>query len=175
MTIAAIDVRDLAGHPGASRHQAVEGTLEDAPASEVASVLATQPLEAELLLESIVEGVLVSGSLKGAFHLVCSRCLKEFDQPFELQLSELFSPEPEEDSDDYPLDEEGFIDVEQMVRDAVGLELPFSPLCKPDCLGLCPVCGGDMNAGECSGQHEQIDPRWSGLEEVLGRLNEASE
>jgi uncharacterized protein len=49
-----------------------------------------------------------------------------------------------------------------MVRDAVVLEMPFSPLCRPDCLGLCPLCGGDRNLGECPG-HEESDPRWAGL------------
>ena len=58
------------------------------------------------------------------------------------------------------------IDPEQMVRDAVGVELPFSPLCRPDCQGLCPVCGGDRNLGECPGDHPSTDPRWAELEHV---------
>jgi uncharacterized protein len=49
-----------------------------------------------------------------------------------------------------------------MVRDAVVLEMPFSPLHTPDCKGLCPICGGDRNLGECPG-HEESDPRWAAL------------
>ena len=81
--------------------------------------------------------------------------------------------EPDEGSDDYPLMPEGHLEPEQMVRDAVGVELPFSPLCKPDCLALCPVCGGDRNVGECPGDHQEVDPRWSALDDVLHRLEQS--
>ena len=54
------------------------------------------------------------------------------------------------------------LDPEPMVRDAVVLEMPFSPLHSPDCKGLCPICGGDRNLGECPG-HDETDPRWSAL------------
>ncbi len=64
------------------------------------------------------------------------------------------------------------MDPEQMVRDALGLELPFSPLHSPDCQGLCSVCGGDRNLGECPGDHPQIDPRWADLELVLQDLED---
>jgi uncharacterized protein len=51
------------------------------------------------------------------------------------------------------------------VRDAVVLEMPFSPLCRPDCLGLCARCGGDRNLGECSCGPE-VDPRWGALDDI---------
>ncbi len=76
----------------------------------------------------------------------------------------MFVPEPDDDTDDYPLDiERGELALDQMVRDALGVELPFSPLCRPDCQGLCPVRGGDRNLGECPG-HAEVDPRWAALE-----------
>ena len=93
----------------------------------------------------------------------CARCLKEFDRSFEVEVSELFVQAPDPDADDYPLEPDGGLDPEQMVRDAVGLELPFSPLCRPDCRGLCPICGGDRNLDECPG-HVETDPRWAALE-----------
>jgi uncharacterized protein len=61
-----------------------------------------------------------------------------------------------------------------MVRDAVVLEMPFAPLCRTDCLGLCPACGGDRNLGECPG-HEEPDPRWSGLEAFLGLAGDSND
>jgi uncharacterized protein len=61
-----------------------------------------------------------------------------------------------------------------MVRDAVVLEMPFSPLCRPDCLGLCEVCGGDRNLGECPG-HETTDPRWAALEVLLDPTTDRSD
>jgi uncharacterized protein len=172
VTIAPIDVRDLLGNPGVYRREALRGTLDDL-GTEVVSVPSDQPIVGEVLLESIVEGVLASGRLSGTFHMRCARCLKEFDAPFEVEVHELFVNEPAEDTDDYPLEAEGFIEVEQMVRDAVGVELPFSPLCTPDCLGLCPVCGGDRNLGECPGDHVEVDPRWSSLEHLFHELDKS--
>jgi DUF177 domain-containing protein len=173
MTLPPIDVTDLMGRPGASRIHALHGTLEGL-GTEVAVVPEDAPIEGDLLLESVVEGVLVTGRLSGTRHLVCARCLKEFDEPFAVSLAEMFIPEPEEEGDEYPMDPAGFLDPEQMVRDAVGVELPFSPLCKPDCLGLCPVCGGDRNLGQdeggCEGEHAVPDPRWAELETLLEQM-----
>ena len=167
--IESIDVRDLLGQPGASREVHVRGTLEDL-GTELAGVPADRPLEADLLLESIVEGILVSGRVRATMQLRCARCLKDFEAPLDVEVSELYVTAPDPDGDQYPLDPEGSLEPEQMVRDTVGVELPFSPLHSPDCLGLCPVCGGDRNLGECPGDHPQTDTRWAGLDAVLDQL-----
>jgi uncharacterized protein len=167
--IDAIDVRDLLGQPGSARETRVRGTLGDL-GTEVAGIPADAPLEADLLLESVVEGILVTGRVRGRMQLRCARCLKEFEERLEVDVSEMFVRAPDPEGDDYPLDPEGFLAPEQMVRDTVGLELPFSPLHSPDCMGLCPVCGGDRNLGECPGDHPQVDARWNALDQVLDRL-----
>ena len=167
--IEAIDVRDLLGQPGTAREVHVRGTLEDL-GTELAGVPADRPLEADLLLESVVEGILVSGRVRATMQLRCARCLKDFEAPLDVEVSELYVTAPDPDGDQYPLDPEGSLEPEQMVRDTVGVELPFSPLHSPDCLGLCPVCGGDRNLGECPGDHPQTDTRWAGLDAVLDQL-----
>jgi uncharacterized protein len=167
VTIDTLDVSDLVGHPGSSRETRIRGALEGL-AGELAEV--PDEIEGELLLESVVEGILVSGHLRGMFRLRCARCLKDFSQPFDVEVHELFVPTPDEDADDYPLDPEGAIELDQMVRDAIGVEIPFSPLHSPDCQGLCPVCGGDRNLGECPGDHPSTDPRWAGLEQLLEQM-----
>lgn len=169
MSLATIDVRELMGQPGSSKTVVLDGTLEDL-GTEVAAVPDDAPLRADLLVESIVEGLIVSGRITGTFHLRCARCLKEFDEPFAVDFTEMFVPVPDDDADDYPLDPEGYIEPEQMVRDIVGVELPFSPLHAPDCQGLCPVCGGDRNLGECPGDHPTTDPRWAELESLLEQM-----
>jgi len=160
-----IDVRDLVGHPGQSRSVRV-----DEPVGGLSLALATvpedAPIEAELLLESVVEGILVSGPVRGSMHLSCARCLKTFEQPFGVDVNELFISELDEEGDEYPLAEDGAIDIEPMVRDAVMLSMPFSPLCRPDCAGLCERCGGDRNLGECACGPEVADPRWQVLGEI---------
>lgn len=169
MTLAPIDVRDLIGRPGVSKETAIAGTLEGL-GTEVAGLREDAPVLGDLLLESVVEGILVSGRLNGELHLRCARCLTEFDAPLAVEVSELFLAAPDEEMDTYPLDPEGFIELEQMARDAIGVELPFSPLCRPDCRGLCPVCGGDRNLGECPGDHPSTDPRWAELEKLLEQM-----
>jgi uncharacterized protein len=156
----AIDVRDLLEHPGSARSVHVD---EPVPGlrTELVDVPEDEPLEGDLTLESLVDGIYVHGEVNGRMRMRCARCLKGFEVPFDVQLDELFAREPGPE-DDYALTPDLTLDPEPMVRDAVVLEMPFSPLHSPDCKGLCPICGGDRNLGECPG-HDEIDPRWSAL------------
>jgi uncharacterized protein len=157
-----LDVRDLVGHPGASREVHLAEPVAGM-ATELAFVPDDRALDADLLLESVVEGVLVSGRLGGVLVESCARCLMPFEQPFELQVQELFAPGPAaQEADEYPL-LEGQLDVEPMIRDAIVLSMPFSPLCRPDCQGLCERCGGNRNLGECTCPPRAVDDRWSAL------------
>lgn len=165
MSVAAIDVRDLLGRPGVSRELPLRGTIEGL-GSELARVPDDAPIEGDLLLESVVEGILVSGRVEGTVTLRCARCLTEFRRPFRVEIHELFTPRPDDEADEYPLDPEEGLDPDQMLRDTIGVELPFSPLCRPDCLGLCEICGGNRNLGECPG-HQRVDPRLAVLAELV--------
>ncbi|MEP6758804.1 MAG: YceD family protein [Actinomycetota bacterium] len=173
MVLPGIEVHDLLGSPGASRRHDVLGTI-DGLATELAAVPDDAPLGGSLLLESVVEGILVSGPITGTWTVRCARCLTERSQAFSVEVSELFAAavpddnELDEDDDDYVLVDET-IDLEQLVRDAVGVEMPFAPLCRPDCQGLCEVCGENRNLGECPG-HEAIDPRFAVLADLLPDL-----
>jgi uncharacterized protein len=166
MMIGAIDVRDLVGRPGTSKVEQLSGTVDELT-TELASLRGDAPITGELVLESLDQGILAIGVLEGSMSLRCARCLKEFERGFSVELSELFVPFPHEDSDEYPLDPEGYLDPDQMVRDAVGVELPFAPVCRPDCRGLCSRCGGDLNLGECTCTEPETDPRWDALDALL--------
>jgi uncharacterized protein len=157
----AVDVRHLLATPGGSRSVRIDRPLEGL-ASELAEV--SDPVRVEALLESVVEGILVSGPVSGRMELRCARCLRGFDQEFGLHVEELFAADASEDDDRYPLIDDA-IDLTPMVRDSVVLSLPFAPLCRPDCLGLCERCGGNRNLGECACA-EPVDPRWAPLESV---------
>ena len=156
-----VDVRDLLGHPGTSREVHVERPV-GGMATPLAVVPEDVPVGADLLFESVVEGLLVSGSVQGLMVLSCARCLRPFESPFDLSVQELFAPGARPEDDEYPV-EEGAVDLEPMIRDSVVLAMPFSPLCRPDCLGLCARCGGDRNTGECTCPPEVADPRWEAL------------
>lgn len=156
-----LDVRDLLAEAGAARRVTLEERF-DGLGTELARVPGEEPVRIEVLLESVLEGVEVSGPLSGRIAYRCARCLKPFDRGFRVEVRELFAADPPEDGDEYPITE-GHIDLEPMVRDTVVLDMPFSPLCRPDCLGLCERCGGDRNLGECTCGPEG-DPRWAILD-----------
>jgi uncharacterized protein len=163
-----IDVRDLLEHPGTARTVHVAEAVPGLH-TELAEVPPETPIAGDLTLESVVEGVYVTGSVAGRMAMRCARCLTEFERGFDVQMHEMFVREPGPE-DDYVLPPDLMLDPEPMVRDAVVLEMPFAPLCKPDCLGLCERCGGDRNLGECTCA-ERTDPRWAALE----RFTETSE
>lgn len=156
----AVDVRELLEHPGSSRNVQVSEPIEGL---KLGLAEVDTPVDVALRLDGTEEGVWASGTLSGRAELVCARCLKPFEAGFGVEVGELFASDPGEE-DDYAVTEPGEIDLVPMIRDAVLLALPFSPLCREDCRGLCARCGGDRNLGECTCPEVEIDPRWAGLE-----------
>ncbi len=138
---------------------------------ELVAIEPGAPLELDLRVESVSEGVLVTGTVTAPTAGECARCLTPLQGRVEVALTELFAYP---DSTTEATTEEGevghvvdnSIDLEQPIIDAVGLELPFSPVCQPDCPGLCPDCGASL-AAEPGHQHDHIDPRWAKLAEML--------
>jgi len=148
----------------------------EAPAdlgTEVIGIPEGTVLELDLRLEAVMEGVLVTGTVRGRATGECVRCLDDVEQVIDADLQELFAypgrkPEGEDDEDLRELEDE-LIDLEPAVRDAVVPALPFQPVCRDDCPGLCAQCGARL-ADDPEHQHESADPRWAalqGLSEVL--------
>src|SRR2546422_11770432 len=118
-----IDVRDLVHAPGSSRELHVSEAVEGL-ATEGARVPEDRCLGLDLLIESVVEGLLVSGPVSGGMALWCARCLKGFEAPFEVRVEELFVAGAGPEDDEYPV-VEGFMNLEPMIRDAIILAMPF--------------------------------------------------
>ncbi|HEV8089913.1 MAG TPA: YceD family protein [Actinomycetota bacterium] len=168
MSLPLLNVHDLIGHPGMARSMDLLGTL-DGLATELVAVPDDALLGGPLSLESVIEGVFVAGSITGTWRVRCARCLTEETRPFTVEIGELVTPAAagaEDAGDDGYILVDEQIDIDQIVRDAIGVEMPFAPLCRPDCQGLCPTCGGNRNLGECPG-HDVIDPRFAVLSELL--------
>jgi uncharacterized protein len=132
------------------------------------------PLALDLRLESVSEGALVTGTVSAPTAGDCARCLTPITGDVEIYLTELFAYPDSATDDTTDADELGrvvdhTVDLEQAIVDAVGLALPFAPVCEEDCEGLCPQCGVAMATAEPGHQHEQIDPRWAKLTEMLGQ------
>lgn len=167
-----LDTRELGRRPGSQRE--VSRTVP-APADlgiEVLSVPEGAPVELDLRLEAVMEGVLVTGTAKAALEGECARCLEEISEDIAVTFQELFvyddirdAAEAEED-DEVSMLQDDLVDLEPLLRDAVVLALPFQPLCQDDCPGLCAECGARL-ADEPDHTHEApIDPRWAALTEL---------
>ena len=141
--------------------------VAEAPAElgiEVIGVPPGSPVDLDLRLESVVEGILVTGTAVVRLRGNCARCLGEISSTEEVELQELFCyPGKELDDADARHVEGELIDLEPVLRDAVVLDLPFTPLCRPDCAGLCPTCGANLNEDPAHSHDEPIDPRWADL------------
>lgn len=132
------------------------------------------PLDLDLRIESVSEGALVTGTVSGPTAGECARCLTPLTGHVEIDLTELFAYPDSTTDETTEADEVGrvvndTIDLEQPIVDAVGLALPFAPLCRPDCAGLCAQCGVALATAGPDHHHEQIDPRFAKLAEILDR------
>jgi uncharacterized protein len=130
------------------------------------------PLEVDLRLESVSEGVLVTGTVHAPTRGDCSRCLGPVSGELDIALTELFAypdslTESTTEDDEVGHVVDHCVDLEQPIVDAVGLALPFAPVCTEDCPGLCPHCGVALASAEPGHHHDVIDPRWAKLAGML--------
>ena len=102
------------------------------------------------------QGLLVQGKFSGEIMLECVRCLEEFSQPLLWNLTELFAFNEKSVSDSgLTIPDDAQIDLESLIREYALLEVPINPLHDPDCKGLCPVCGQDLNIADCGHRPQQ--------------------
>jgi uncharacterized protein len=162
------DLRELGRRPGVLREYRRSVPAPAGLGLELIGVPEGAPLDLDLRLESVTEGVLVTGNVTGPLTGQCGRCLDPLSDEFDVDVCELFAypdsatDETTERDEVYRIDGER-VDVEPVVRDAVVLGLPWTPLCRPDCAGLCPTCGQRLDDLPAGHAHEQIDPRWAAL------------
>ena len=154
-------VRDLVHRPGEMREKSIDVTVDDEMGNAVIGVRKGTQLTIDARLESLHDGILVTGEVDTVATGECVRCLIDVTLPVEVEFAELFAYSFDEAFDFTVQDDH--VDLEPLVRDAVVLSLPFQPVCQEDCLGLCPECGVRLldNPGH---EHEApIDPRWAAL------------
>jgi uncharacterized protein len=163
-----IDLRELGRRAGAM--QELDRTVP-APHDWRVEMIGVPP-EAQahlrLRLESVMEGVLVSGRAEVPVAGTCARCLEPFEDTLELDIQELYAyagstTEATSEEDEVRRIDGEHLDLAPLVRDAVVLTLPLSPTCRPDCAGLCVDCGERLDDLPEDHSHEVIDPRWAGL------------
>src|SRR5262249_39315385 len=172
-----LDTRDLPRRPGAMRTVDRTVPAPDGLGLELIGIPPRADLTIRLRLESVSEGVLVSGTVTGPVEGECGRCLRPIDDTLDVEIQELYAYEHSTtdettDEDEVRRLQDYLIDLEPALRDAVVLALPTNPLCHPDCPGLCPECGVHRDELPADHGHEQVDPRWAALTQMTPKTEE---
>lgn len=172
-----IKTAQLVDEPLVLNLQIPEGQIEYAPDVRQTGPLAIEG-RAELLIEhrghkETVEDIRVRAKVHGEFELMCARCLSGVPTPVEAEFDLIFRPAGtdaetgehaiSEDETEIGYYERSGLPLEDVVREQVLLTLPGRALCREECKGLCPHCGTDRNAGDCSCDDTVKDPRWGAL------------
>lgn len=170
MTTAAHDtvvkVADLIDRPGASRRVdlalPVPADLE-LPLADVRGLLRLNGV-----VESVVDGLLVRGTLEADLGVACARCLTDVDSTVRAEVAELFTDPkrhdvaPEDADPGYEV-VDGELNLDTLLRDALVPSVPLRPLCDEACAGLCASCGQNRNEGACDCADDASDQRWAAL------------
>lgn len=162
----------------------VAGLLADPPGSErvypiddvridLGDLQLAEPVAGHVRLQRTNRGILATAELHAALALPCSRCLRDIEYPVEVQVVEEFLPSVDLStgqpvpSGDEPevlrLTDHHEVELETPIREAIQLAEPIAPLCRPDCPGLCIVCGGRLDEGTHDHPDDDVDPRLEAL------------
>jgi len=143
-------------------------TIDEPLGNPVIGVPSGAEVILRLLLESVIDGVLITAEVDYPVTGECSRCLDPVSDQRSTEFSQLYLwEEPEQAGDEaLPLVEQGLIDLNSELIDAIGLDLPLAPVCREDCPGLCPSCGVRLAEAGPDHHHDETDPRWAALSEL---------
>ena len=155
-----IDVKDLVGHPEATR----EFSGEHRVSLRLGDTVVNGPMHVEGRVRGTIDGVLAEFSTAAKAHLTCVRCLTEWEGVIEANGSQHFARAADEDG--YAI-EEGRIDISGPATDEMALAMPAAPLCREECKGLCPICGTDLNGDPCDGHGEEADSPFAVLKDLF--------
>lgn len=168
-----IDVARLGRRPGTMMPVREQRSSPAAIGLDLVAIPPHAAVDLDLRVESVSEGILVTGVVWAPTAGECTRCLRPLTGDIEVELTELFAyPDSATDAttDEYEIGRvvDDAVNLEQAIVDAIGLALPLSPLCEPDCPGLCPDCGVALAGAGPDHHHDKIDPRWAKLAGMAG-------
>ena len=165
-----VNVVELLRWPGTTKDVVLSVAVADLEFGE--SRISDEPVDINLHLEALSNGVTVNGTTSATWVGECRRCLAPMSARMTIELSELYQQMPD-DSEAYVIDNDQ-INLLPMVRENLLLAVPLGPLCREDCPGFCPHCGKDLSETTCSCENTEVDPRWAALETLKGSLKEPS-
>ena len=158
-----VPVADLLPHPGTSKRVERTALLDDLAVSG-SRVPAGEPVRLDLELQAVNDGIVAVGHVVATWEGECRRCVTPVRGEVVAQVQEIYERDPVEG--ETRLLRDAVVDLAEMARDAVLLELPIAPLCREDCAGLCPICGVNRNETTCTCEPETKDPRWAALDDL---------
>lgn len=113
-----------------------------------------EPLKISVRAQWVETEIIAFGTIQTVISFSCSRCLEDFDKLTRLSFTQTFSPDQER------------IELNEEIRESILIELPINPLCKENCLGLCPMCGQDRNKTNCSCPPDYSKQTWDQLKNL---------
>ena len=164
-----INAAELLRRPGSERRLTLEPTIAELGIVDPKFDPSTTVM-VSLRLESLTDGIVVDGQLSAPWADSCRRCLGPASGDVVCEVHELYQH--------VVVDPDAFeivgdqIDLARMIHENILLDAPIAPLCRPDCAGLCPTCGIDLNIGSCDCVVATIDPRWDALSQLKVNLPE---
>jgi uncharacterized protein len=160
------DLRTLRLRSGGQARERVEIELEPLVLGGQTYEARPNPAPAELTVTRASSGTVLELALDVTLGGPCFRCLADAELPVSLRLREYEAAKPESDEEQTEYLEDDRVDLSAWARDAIALALPDQILCRPDCAGLCPVCGKDLNLEPHEHVEERLDPRWAALNQL---------
>lgn len=156
-----VNAAELLRRPGSQKAVELDASLAELEVVDPSRFADDAHVTVQLHLEALTDGIVVDGELRVPWHGVCRRCLAEtggtqVSEVHELYQRTITDPEAFELAGDQ-------LDLREAVRELVLLDVPTTPLCRPDCAGLCPTCGANLNDGACGCAPAPADPRWAAL------------
>ncbi|GAA4900865.1 DUF177 domain-containing protein [Stackebrandtia albiflava] len=166
------DARTMSRAPGTTKEWSADVPLTENLGLDMIAIPAGEVLSLRLRLTSVSEGILVTGTVSAPVRGECGRCLTAIEDTLEVDVTELYAFEGSTTAETTDEDEvmrlrDDLIDLEPLVRDALVFAMPNTPLCRPDCPGLCPDCGTPWDELPDDHGHEIVDPRWAQLKKLL--------
>jgi uncharacterized protein len=158
-----VNIAELSRRPGSEKEFGVDLTVADLGIDDP-RFAAGAPVHVAVTLESLLDGVVVDGEVVSTWRGECRRCLRPIDGELRGPVHELYQREVTAD-DAFPIVGEQ-LDLREMVREVLLIDAPVVPLCRPDCAGLCPTCGVDLNETACACAAPLVDPRWAALDQL---------
>ena len=164
-----INAAELLRRPGSERRFDLQPTVADLGLVDP-RFDPDATVEVSLRLESLTDGLVVDGQIRAPWADSCRRCLTDAKGMVVSDVTELYQ-QVLTDPDAFEIVGDQ-IDLGAMIREQILLEAPLAPLCRPDCAGLCPTCGTDLNESTCDCVAADVDPRWEALTQLKGNLPE---